>query len=361
VKPFDPRRARDLAIVAAVVTLAGVALADTVRNGTASERAPQPRGEAASTSVAEPGGRLVLPALRVSGRIALTEAVGCALRVVDTVAGRESSVPRLATSCELWAPRVGARLAYGVRGPSGAATRFRVVDLANPRATSGEHAMTFGPMAWGPDGRRLAWCDSATSGFELALGNRPARLDHCPRAYDPSGRTAYALDRDVFVGGRRLLTAGGHVDQLAFGRDGSLALVVNGQRIERYVGDRLVRATTLPRAARGRRLSFAPDNCAVLVTQTAVIRLIDLGCFRGRSGFTTLSIDNCTNRPRDVTLRCARYPAPRTFEGGDAAWSPDGEWIAVAEADAVVFHRVVGRYAAVRWPVAAARVAWLLG
>jgi len=361
VKRFGPRRARDIAVVAAVVGLAGVALVDTVRNGTASERASEPRGKAESASAADSGPRLALPAVRVSGRIALTEAVGCALRVVDTVAGRESSVPRLTTSCELWAPRVGARVAYGVRGPSGAETRFRLVDLANPRATLGEYAMTFSPMAWRPDGRALAWCDSATSGFELVVGERPERLDHCPRAYDPRGRTAYALDRDAFVGGRRLVRAGGHVDQLAFGLDGSLALVVNRQRIERYEGDRLVQATRLPRMAQGRPLTFAPDNCAVLVTQTAVIRLVELGCFRGRRAFTTLSIDNCTDRPRDVTLRCARYPAPRTFEGGDAAWSPDGEWIAVAEPDAVVFHRVVGRYAAVRWPIAAAAVAWLLG
>jgi WD40-like Beta Propeller Repeat len=360
VKPFGPRRARDLAIVAAVVALAGAALADTVRNG-ASEGAGGEPDVTAPLTMTNDVPRLVLPAVRVPGRIALTEAVGCGLRVVDTITGRESSVPRVATSCEVWAPRIGGRVAYGVDRPGGAETRFRVLDLANPRARSGEMEMTFGPMAWSPDGRALAWCDTATSGFELTLGGEPERLDHCPRAYDSGGVTAYALDRAIFVDGHRLLTVGGHADQLAWGIDGSLAVVVNRERVERYEGERLVRVAALPPEAQGRPLTFSPDNCAALVLETALVRLIDLGCFRGRGGFTTLSVDNCTNRPDDVTLRCARYPAPRTFEGGDAAWSPDGEWIAVAEPEAVVFHRVVGRYAAVRWPVAAARVAWTLG
>jgi hypothetical protein len=44
-----------------------------------------------------------------------------------------------------------------------------------------------------------------------------------------------------------------------------------------------------------------------------------------------------------------------------ADWSPDGEWIVVAEADAVVFHRVVGGEASVRWNVVAGQLAWLSG
>jgi hypothetical protein len=359
VKPFRPRRARDLAIVAAVVALAGAALADAVRDGTVLERSPEGRERGARTS-ADPS-RLRLPPVAAPGRVAFTEAVGCALRVVDARSGTEADVPRRATSCELWAPRIGGRVAYGVDTPVATETQFSILDLTNPEASFPEYEMTFGPMAWAPDGSTLAWCDSATSGFELELGNRPERLDHCPRAYDPGGLTAYALGPDVFIGVHRLLRAGGHVHRLSWGLDESLAVVVDGRRIERYDGDRLAQTTTLEEDARGWPLAFSPDNCAALVTETALVRLVDVGCFRGRRAFTTLSVDNCTNRPDDVTLRCARYPAPRIFEGADAAWSPDGEWIAVVEANAIVFHRVVGRYAAVRWPVAAEQLVWLLG
>ena len=65
----------------------------------------------------------------------------------------------------------------------------------------------------------------------------------------------------------------------------------------------------------------------------ALVRLIDLGCFRGR--------------------------APLTFNGVYADWSPDGKWIAVAEPDAVVFYRVVGSPVGVRWNVAVGQLAWL--
>ena len=80
---------------------------------------------------------------------------------------------------------------------------------------------------------------------------------------------------------------------------------------------------------------LAPDNCAALSVSGDVVRLIDLGCFQGR--------------------------APRTFKGVYADWSPNGKWIAVAEPDAVVFHRVVGREASVRWDVVAGQLAWLSG
>ena len=74
---------------------------------------------------------------------------------------------------------------------------------------------------------------------------------------------------------------------------------------------------------------------AALTVRGDVVRLIDLGCFQGQ--------------------------APRTFQGVYADWSPDGEWIAVAGADAVVFHRVVGPEASVRWDVVAGQLAWLSG
>lgn len=321
-------------IGAAVVALGVAALVDVFRGGATAEEARDGRAPTAATT---------FPPVAASGRIALTDREGCELRVFGVRSGRAAKVPRVATSCELWAPRVGARVAYGVLGGEGSWPRFTVLDLEHPQASFGKYE-TDGRMTWGPDGSTVAWCAPyrggpgfSPPGFELSLGQRrPKRLDHCPLAYNPGGVTATTNGRrQILVDGRPLLSARGVVNQLAWGVNGSLAVFVDGRRVDRYKGDRLVGATILPPGARMRPIDLAPDNCAALAVDGDVVRLIDLGCFRGRRSLT--------------------------FEGADAAWSPDGDWIVVASPDAVVFHRVVGRYTAVRWNVAAAQLAWLSG
>jgi hypothetical protein len=324
------QRAQTLAIGAAVVALGGAALVDVFRDGSTAKEARDGRAPTAATT---------FPPVAASGRIALTDREGCELRVFDVRSGRAAKAPRVATSCELWAPRVGARVAYGVLGGEGGWPRFTVLDLEDPQASFGEYE-TDGRMTWGPDGSTVAWCAPyrmGGPGFELSLGQRrPKRLDYCPLAYDPDGVTATTnRRRQILMDGRPLLRARGFVNQLAWGLNGSLAVIVDGRRVDRYKGDRLVSATILPTSAGLRPIDLAPDNCAALSVDVDVVRLIDLGCFRGRRSLT--------------------------FEGADAAWSPDGDWIVVAGPDAVVFHRVVGRYAAVRWNVAAAQLAWLSG
>jgi len=177
--------------------------------------------------------------------------------------------------------------------------------------------------------------------IELSRGQRPKRLDQCPRAYDPSGATVSVNDRhQIVVGGRPLLRARGPVWHLAWGVDGSLAVLVEGGRLDRYEGGRLVGTASMTPPTPEHPLTIwppelAPDNCAALSVGGDVVRLIDLGCFQGR--------------------------APRTFEGVYADWSPNGKWIAVAEPDGIVLHRVVGREASVRWDVVAGQLAWLSG
>ena len=248
-------------------------------------------------------------------------------------------IPRLETNCELYAPRVGTRVAYSVHDDWGTSKRhFSVLDLEHPRASFGDYLGDWNP-AWSPDGSTLAWCDSLRSGFELSRGQRPKRLHQCPRAYDPSGVLASVNDRqEIVVGGRPLLRARRPVWQLAWGVDGSLAVLVEGCRVDRYEGGRLVGAASVS-VQRSTpycpSLNLAPDNCAALSVSGDVVRITDLGCFQGR--------------------------ASQWFEGVYADWSPDGKWIAVAEPDAVVFHRVVGREASVRWNVVAGQLAWLSG
>jgi hypothetical protein len=240
------------------------------------------------------------------------------------------------------APRVGSRIAYSTPNDEGPTTRrFGTLDLENPRASFGEYEgyfpIAFVPLAWGPDGSTLAWCDSLRSGFELSRSQRPKPLDHCPRAYHPSGMTAYVNDRNEIVVDRRpLLRAGRQIWRFAWGVDGSLAVLVGG-RVDRYEGGRLAGTASVPPPDHPLTIiaDLAPDNCAALSVGGGVVRLVDLGCFQGQ--------------------------APRRFNGLYADWSPNGKWIAVAEPDAVVFHHVVGREASVRWNVVAGQLAWLSG
>ena len=356
------RRALNLAIVAAVVALGAAALTDALRDrtteeardGRAATAATTDEREASATTVEEgqdgqtpttttdegEASVLRLPGGAASGLLAFTVPGGCELRAIDLHSGRMLHIPRLETNCELYAPRVGTRVAYSVHDDWGSAKRhFSILDLEHPRASFGDYLGDWNP-AWSPDGSTLAWCDTPRSGFELSRGTRPKRLHQCPQAYDPSGVTASVNDRQqIVVGGRPLLRARRPIWHFAWGVDGSLAILVDGRRVDRYEGRRLVGTASVPPSGPDRFLTIpgdlAPDNCAALSVGGDVVRLTDLGCFQGR--------------------------APRTFKGLYADWSPNGKWIAVAEPDAVVFHRVVGREASVRWNVVAGQLAWLSG
>ncbi len=354
--------------MAAVVALGAVALTDALRDRTAEEprdgraatAATTDEREASATTAEEPQDGQTpttttttdegepstwrLPGGAASGLLAFTAPGACELRAIDLRSGRMLDLPRQETSCALYAPRVGSRVAYRTLDDEGGAyRRFSILDLENPRSSFGEYEGVF-PIAWGPDGAALAWCDTPRSGFELSRSQRPERLDYCPRAYDPQGVTASVNDRQqIVIDGRPLLRARRPVWELAWGVDGSLAVLVEGGRVDRYEDGRLVGAASVPTITPDRTLTYladhvadlAPDNCAALSVSDDVVRLIDLGCFQGQ--------------------------APRTFEGVYADWSPNGKWIAVAEPDGIVFHRVVGGEASVRWDVVAGQLAWLSG
>jgi hypothetical protein len=361
VKLLRRRRARDLAIVAAVVALGAAALTDALRNRTTDEAEDGRAATAATTDEREASATTAeeaqdgqtpttttdedeawrLPSGAASGLLAFTAPGACELRAIDLHSGRMLHIPLLETNCELYAPRVGTRVAYSVHDDWGSSKRhFSILDLEHPRASFGDYLGDWNP-AWSPDGSTLAWCDTFRSGFELVAGEqRPKRLHQCPQAYDPTGALASVNDRrKIVVGGHPLLRARGPVWHLAWGVDGSLAVLVEGGRLDRYEGGRLAGTASLtppsnePPPRSGPELS--PDNCAALPVSGDVVRIIDLGCFQGQ--------------------------APQTFKGLYADWSPNGKWIVVAEPDAVVFHRVVGREASVRWNVAAGQLAWLSG
>jgi hypothetical protein len=350
---------RDLAIVAAVVALAGFAAADALRDG----GQPSPRGRVTEPTVAsgetaattDEERRETFPDVPTGGSLAFTSGDDCRLRDASVSTGLEFPLPRIETNCDVWAPPVGNRLAYGLLRSYGETFPIRFLDLGRPLADLGTFE-AFSDVVWSADGMRAAWCDTARTGFDYEVDHERRKLPFCPLAYTPAGGLAHTSDREVLVDGQTVLAAPGHIDQVAWGRDGSLALLLGATRIERLVNGRRAQEVRLPRPVTAGSVVFSPDNCAALVREQERIRLVDVGCFRGRGAFTNISPDNCLSRRR--IPRCERYPAPRSFPGLAAAWSPDGEWIAVAELDSITFHRVVGRYDSVRWDASANGLAW---
>src|ERR1043166_2301630 len=72
-----------------------------------------------------------LPGVAAPGLIAFTVPGACELHAVDLRSGRAVELPRLATTCELSAPRAGTRVAYSVGGSGGVRRTFSVRDLAH--------------------------------------------------------------------------------------------------------------------------------------------------------------------------------------------------------------------------------------
>jgi hypothetical protein len=135
VKLLRRRRARDLAIVAALAALGAAALTDALRDrtteaardGRAATAATTDEREASATTAEEAqdgqtptttttdegeASVLRLPGGAASGLLAFTVPGACELRAIDLRSGRMLHLPRLETSCELAAPRVGTRVAY---------------------------------------------------------------------------------------------------------------------------------------------------------------------------------------------------------------------------------------------------------
>lgn len=351
---------RDVSIVTAVLLVGGFALADALwdREPGAS---PRSRSQRLSTTLPKTlslsaGEAVPVPA---TGRLVFTDARDCRLREAAVGRGLERALPLIGTSCSLWGPTSGGYVAVGAPGSTDSAARVELFDLDQADRLM-EGGALVGPVVWTADGTRAAWCETATSGYELELDRQELEpLDFCPRAFLHGHEVVRTRDRELLVGGRVIATAAGHIEQVAPGREGSFALLLEGGRIERRSAGAPGSPIRLPSDTIASSLVFAPDACAAAAVGPGSVTIVDLGCFRGRGQVTTISTDNCINRRNEANSECTRYPAPRTFAGLAAAWSPDGNWLAVAEPTAIAFHRVVGGYRVIRWPVQASALAWL--
>lgn len=332
-------KGRDVALLAALAAVAAVAALDAVRGGGGQDaepvetESPPPPADASPAPEGPPAVLLPVPA---TGTLVFTTDEDCRVRAARVTTGFELELPRLAGDCTLWAPPAGSRIAYGLggRNEAGATTvPFRLVDLARPERPLGAFRALFGFLAWSRDGSRAAWCGASRTGFDLALGDAVRRLEDCPSAYTPDGRVAFAQGDRLVVDGRTVIRTRGTITFARWGADGSLAVVIEGERVERWAAGVRTDVLDLPPWLEGRLPALSPDNCAAFFTRPTRIDLLDVGCFEG--------------------------DAPRAFFDDAAAWSPDGRWLAVAEAQTIAFHRVVGRRDVERWLVAARDLAWL--
>jgi WD40 repeat protein len=328
-----------LAVIAAVVLIAGFAAADAIRGkprepsaapttipiqtGPTRLPGPQPQAEA-------PTG---WPQGVLRGTLTFADANTCRIRVIGLAGGRERPVARFTSDCQLWAPPVGPRLAYGLGPSSGDGLEpFRLADLQSPNLELGGYRALFGVIVWSQDGQHVAWCGRRRTGFDLEIGGPSQRLPRCPVSFTRDNEVAYAVGDKIIVGDRTLYTASGGITYASFGQDGSLAAVVDGEKIERWDGSALITTTKIPPGYQGLTPTFRYDNCGALFAQGGGVQIFDLGC---KPGLPT-----------------------RSFPGVSATWSPDGAWIAVSSGQSITFYRVVGTRLAIDWPAGASDMVW---
>jgi hypothetical protein len=334
-------RPRDFILVGAVVLIAGFAAADALRGRAGGQDAPGPDATALQTGPTRlPGPRPQpdapegWPVGTLEGSLVFTDAEDCRVRVIGLSGGRERPLASFSGNCELWAPPISDRVAYGLgpTSPDGFAP-FRIADLGRPNADLGGYRALFGVVLWSPDGQRIAWCGRRRTGFDLEIGGPVRRLPTCPVAYTPDSRIAYAIGNKLVVEDKELLRTDGGITYADFGTDGSLAIVVDGRRLELY--DAAGKLTATADIPEGKTPILSPTNCAALFKpfeDVGRIRFVELGCYRGRE--------------------------LRDLFGSDAAWAPDGAWVAVAGPEGISFHSVAAPNAPIVWPADAAQLSW---
>jgi hypothetical protein len=334
-----------LIVVVAVVLIGGFAAADAIRGRAERSTVVTAPTEATQTTPTrlpgpepQPDAPRGWPIGTLQGSLVFTDASDCHVRVIGLAGGREQPLSRFAGDCRLWVPPVGTRIAYGL-GPASADgfSPFRVADLAQPTRELGGFRALFGVVVWSQDGQRVAWCGRRRTGFDLEIGGAAHRLLRCPSTYTPAGEIAAAVGNRLVVGNRTIFRAkgSGGITYAHYGTDGSLAVLVDGERLERWEGDTLTGSFAIPRDLQGSTPVLRFDNCAA--------------AFPPIEGIGRIEVES---------LGCLPAREHSAFFGARAAWSPDGQWLAVTEPNRIAFHRIVGPEATIRWPAGAGDLAW---
>jgi hypothetical protein len=335
-------KGRDILILAAVVLVGGFAVADSLRNEAAGDgSAPQRDTTEATTEAStvteedEDLGRAFFPSVSgAGGSVVITQTGSCAVREFDLPTGLELPNVVARSTCELWVAPVTGKVAVGIGELVGDAAPFRFVDLNRPSRDLGNSEALFGFLIWSEDGQRAAWCNRRRAGIDLELGAGRRLLPDCPAAYTPDGEVAVADGDRLVVEGRTVMRASGGITNVHYGRDDSVAVVVEGRRIERRQSGRLTDTLDLPARFQGRLPVFSPDNCGAIFRSGDRVRLLNVGCLAP-------SLD-------------------LSFPGHVAAWSSDGRWLAVGGPTELTFYDLEGGEPVV-WPVGAVEIGWRRG
>jgi hypothetical protein len=333
-------KGRDVLILGAVLLVVGFALADSLRSDEPRvERSPtatEPADQATTTtpSPAEDLGRALMPTVEgAPGSIVLAQTGSCAVREFDLPTGIEFPNVVERSTCQLWAALVTAKVAVGIGEPVGDAVPFRFLDLGRRGRDLGSSEAAFGFLIWSDDGQRAAWCNGRLEGIDLLLGGPRRRLDGCPAAYTLEGEIVYARGDRLYVENHPGLQATGTITGVHYGSDGSVGVVVEGRRIERYERGRLTEALDLSEQFQGRLPVLSPDNCSAAFRSGDRIRILDVGC-------------------------SPLGPQGTLFPGHAASWAPQGGWLVVAGPTEVTFYDLAGNREPVAWPIGAVQVIW---
>lgn len=342
-------RPRDLAIVAAVLLVGGFAAADALRGdaeegartGTSAEATPGPTPDVDTDQVETIRG--TRPDL-LTGRLLFSDQA-CRVRELDLGRGELASYPTVQSTCSIIAApgRAAPRFAVALPSPRRDVLPYRVLDLgrSDPDVVS-FHAKTRS-VVWDTDGSRVGWCDANGRGQEVELGSEPRALPDCPAAYSRAGTPVYVRGRRVLSDEALLLRAPAPVEALSFAADGSVAIAAGGTLLVLY-GRRedgtLVeeRRISLPAGMRRLRTIFSPTHCHAALLS---------GEFPPSPTVFVVNV-----------RRCPGSLAPATFSGRAAAWSPLGQWLAVADRRRVVAQPLFESTPAVALGITATDVAW---
>jgi hypothetical protein len=334
---LNPRDFLTTAAIGLVLVVGGLAIADSVRGCNEKDVEATPaQTTAPTTTVAngpapQPDAPDGWPEGELDGVLTFVDTDSCIVRSIGLSGGRERPLTENQSNCQgLWAPPISARITYAIGIPGRRGFLIQIADLGQGDRDFGNYIAVEAPV-WSHDGQRVAWCDSRRTGAERVVLGDVRALPFCPLAYTPQGNLVHAEGRRLVLGTEMLARAPEPITWAQFADNGNGSFVVRtGSQLERFAAGEPETLVDLPPELSGAPMSLSPDACRAAVPTATAVRVLPL-CGSG------------------VELE---------IPGHAPAWSPDGEWLATAYSEAIVFHRMNGSGETVNWPAAAVQLAW---
>jgi hypothetical protein len=362
---------RTWAVLLGVAAIAVAAVVDAIRSDRTNAASPtaetdpstEPEADELAGPHAPPGGAL-------PGRLVVVTGEECRVQVVD-LAGPTLGAEGPPTDCGLWLSPDGELAAVSrpwERGTPGPYAEIALVRLGDPPEHVRDVGLAAGEVSWSPDGSRIALCGtrSRTVVRDVA-GTTESEIPGCEPRFVPDGSLLTSparafgdellRDGQVELGPLDLLrgfdaAVTGDLDVLAYDETGDGLLAVSVVRLE-PLGSRAVlelwqdgelsAAVELPRRfgvgsrRLGQYLRFSPTGDVLAVGPSA-------------ARDSMIFVDLRLRRPS------LELDYQRAF-----AWSPDGQWLAVALEDEIVVYSTNSSEPVYRLPLAVSALGWTVG